>query len=135
MKPATLGGEPVFSNRLGIVAPKLPPSLGVLTQRQDRGLRIAAVRPGEAADRAGLSRDDLLLAVDEQSLATADLDERLKIYPPGAEVPFTVERFGREQRLNVTLDPPPPNIYAIEDLPGATSEQVRVRDGWLTAGR
>jgi len=117
------------------VAPKSPPSLGVLTQRLDRGLRLAAVRPGEAADRAGLSRDDLLLAVDEQSLATADLEDRLKIYPPGAEVPFTVERFGREERVNVTLDPPPPNIYAIENLPGATSEQVRVRSGWLAVGK
>jgi len=117
------------------VAPKSPPSLGVLTQRLDRGLRLAAVRPGEAADRAGLSRDDLLLAVDEQSLATADLEDRLKIYPPGAEVPFTVERFGREVRISVTLDPPPPNIYAIENLSGATSEQVRVRNGWLAGGR
>jgi predicted metalloprotease with PDZ domain len=117
------------------VAPKSPPSVGVLTQRLDRGLRIAAVRPGEAADRADLSRDDLLLAVDEQSLATADLDDRLKIYPPGAEVPFTIQRFGREQRVNVTLDPPLPNIYAIEKLRGATSDQVRVRDGWLTAGK
>ena len=117
------------------VAPKSPPSLGVLTQRLDRGLRIAAVRPGEAADRAGLSRDDLLLAVDEQSLATADLDDRLTVYAPGAEVPFTVERFGQEMRVNVTLDPPPPNIYAIENLPSATSEQINVRNGWLAAGK
>ena len=117
------------------VAPKSPPCLGVLTQRLDRGLRIAAVRPGEAADRAGLSGDDVLLAVDDLSLATADLDDRLKIYPPGAEVPFTVERFGHEVRVNVTLDPPPPNTYAIENLPGATSEQVSVRNDWLTAGK
>jgi len=113
------------------VAPGSPPSLGVLTQRLDRGLRITAVRPGQAADRAGLATGDILLAVDNLSLATVELNNRLKIYPPGAEVPFTVERFGREQLVTVTLDPPPLNIYALEDLPGATAEQKDIRKAWL----
>ena len=117
------------------VAPGSPPSLGVLTQLLERGLRIAAIRAGEAADRAGLSRDDVLLAVDDLSLATAELEDRLKIYPPGAEVPFTVERFGREERINVTLDPPSPTIYAIENLPSASGEQLSIRNGWLGSGK
>jgi predicted metalloprotease with PDZ domain len=117
------------------VAPGSPPSLGVLTQRLDRGLRITAVRPGQAADRAGLATGDILLAVDNLSLATVELNDRLKIYPPGAEVPFTVERFGREQLVTVTLDPPPLNIYALEDLPGATAEQKDIRKAWLAPGK
>jgi predicted metalloprotease with PDZ domain len=117
------------------VARGSPPSLGVLIQRLDRGLRITAVRPGQAADRAGLAVGDILLAVDTLSLATTELNDRLKIYPPGAEVPFTVERRGREEFINVTLDPPPPNLYALEDLPGATAEQKEIRKAWLASGK
>ncbi len=113
------------------ISPGSPPTLGVLTQPVDRGLRIAAVRPGKAADRGGLSRDDILIAVDGLPLATADLGERLKIYPTGAKVPFTVERHGRLQRIWVTLDPPLADQYLIEEEPRATAQQVRVRNGWL----
>jgi len=113
------------------VSPDSPPSLGVLTQQVDRGVKIAAVRPGGAADRSGLSRDDLLIAVDELSLATEELKDRLKIYPAGAEVPFTVERHGRRERISVTLDPPIADQYSIEELPGARVQQVSVRKGWL----
>ena len=108
-----------------------PPSLGITVQSTDRGVRITSVRPGGAADRAGLARDDLLVAVDELSLATEELRNRLKIYPPGAEVPFTVERHGRRTRITVKLDPPVADQYSIEELPGATPEQVDMRNGWL----
>lgn len=107
------------------------PSLGVLTQRLDRGLQIVAVWPGRAADRGGLSRDDILLAVDELSLVTAELKDRLRIYPPGAEVPFSVERHGRQERISVILDPPIPYQYSIEVLPEATAQQLNIRNGWL----
>ncbi len=113
------------------VAPGSAPSLGLSTQPNDRGVKITAVFPGGAADRAGLSRDDLLIAVDELSLATTNLKDRLQIYPAGAEVPFTVERHGRRERISVTLDAPLPDQYSIEELPKATPEQVEIRNGWL----
>ena len=115
-------------------SPGSPPSLGVLTQRVPHGLKIVAVRPGRAADKGGLSRDDVLIAVDELSLAVADLADRLKIYPPGAEVPFTVERQGKLERINVVLDPPYPDQYALEPLPHAGAPQVHIRKGWLGDG-
>ena len=112
------------------VPPGAAPSLGALTQREARGLKIVAIRPGSGADRGGLSRDDVLTAADDLSLATAALDERLKIYPAGAQVPFTVIRHGKEERITVALDPPP-NSYSIEELPRATPEQVKIRGLWL----
>jgi S1-C subfamily serine protease len=112
-------------------APDAAPSLGVLTERVPEGLRIMAVRPGSAAERAGLSRDDVLTAVDELSLATADLQDRLKIYPPETEVPLTVERRGRESRFVVTLDPPIPSVYSLVTFPKPTLEQLSLRAGWL----
>ncbi|PYU93715.1 MAG: hypothetical protein DMG25_08680 [Acidobacteria bacterium] len=134
------GTEPLpYAQALALAGLKLrvateagaPPSLGITIQPTDRGVRITSVRPGGAADRAGLARDDLLVAVDELSLATEELRNRLKIYPPGADVPFTVERHGRRTRIAVKLDPPAADQYSIEELPGATADQVNVRNGWL----
>jgi predicted metalloprotease with PDZ domain len=108
-----------------------PPSIGVTALPDNVGLRIFAIRPGGAADRAGLSRDDLLIAVDNQSLAEEDLNQRLKAYPPGAVVPFTVERHGRQELVNLTLDPPIPSSYAIREISGATPDQTALRKRWL----
>jgi predicted metalloprotease with PDZ domain len=113
------------------VAAGSPPSLGVITDPVATGVRIVAVRPGGAADRAGLSRDDLLISIDELSLATEDLATRLRVYPAGAEVPFSVERHGRRQRISVKLDPPIADHYSIEELGGAAPEQVSIRNEWL----
>jgi predicted metalloprotease with PDZ domain len=134
------GTEPLpYNQTLALVGLKLrvvaeagaPPSLGVITDSTATGVRILVVRPGGAADRAGLSRDDLLIAADELSLATEELADRLKMYAPGSEVPFTVERHGRRQRIWVKLDPPSASEYSIEQLPQATTEQIAVRNAWL----
>lgn len=116
-------------------APGAGPSIGVSTQAEDIGLRITSVRTGSAADRAGLSADDLLINVDELSLAITSLRDRLRMYPPGAEVPFTIERHGQRERIIVKLDPPPRDQYSIEELSGGTPEQKAVRDGWLAVGK
>jgi predicted metalloprotease with PDZ domain len=108
-----------------------PPDLGALTESVAAGVRVLAVRAGGAADRAGLGPDDLLVAVDGLSLATEELATRLKMYPPGSEIPFTVQRHGQRQRITVKLDPPLATEYSIEELAGATLEQVDIRNGWL----
>jgi predicted metalloprotease with PDZ domain len=110
-----------------------PPLLGVAVQPEIRGSRIVSVVPGGAADRAGLSRDDLLVDIDDQSLATDDLGTRLKAYPAGGTVPVNVERHGRRERINVTLDPPSPDSYSIVPLSSVTPEQKSLREAWLAA--
>jgi predicted metalloprotease with PDZ domain len=112
-------------------SPTAPPSLGVLVEPMDTGVRIFSVTPGGAADRAGLSRDDILISVDDQSLATATLDDRLSIYPAGAKVLFEVQRHEDRRFIYVQLAPPQPDEYSITDLPGATGEQMKIRQGWL----
>ncbi|MFW9930339.1 MAG: PDZ domain-containing protein, partial [Candidatus Thorarchaeota archaeon] len=110
---------------------KAPPSLGVLVESVDTGVKIFSVRPGGAADRAGLSRDDVLISVDDQSLATESLADRLSIYPAGAKVLLEVERHETRHFMYAQLDPPRPDEYSITDTPGATEEQVKIRQGWL----
>jgi len=107
------------------------PTLGALVQPENQGARIFAVIPGGPADRAGLSRDDLLIDVDDQSLATEDLSTRLRAYPVGAKVPMTVARHGRRERVTVTLGPPVRSQYSIIPLSSATPEQEAVQNGWL----
>jgi predicted metalloprotease with PDZ domain len=108
-----------------------PPGLGATTTSDSRGARVLDVRPGGAADRAGIGRDDLLTAIDNQSLVTESLETRLRAYPPGASVPFTVERQGREEIIFLTLDPPDQKSYAIRERAGATAEQIALRGQWL----
>ena len=110
-----------------------PPTLGAAVQPEFRGTRIVSIVPGGAADRAGLSRDDLLLDIDDQSLATDDLATRLKPYPAGASVPINLERHGRRERIAVILDPPNPTQYSIVPVSSATPEQVALREAWLAA--
>ena len=112
-------------------SPKAPPSLGALVEPVDTGIRIFAVQPGGAADRAGLSRDDVLISVDDQPLAADSLADRLSIYPVGAKVLFEVERHEERHLIYVQLGPPQPDDYSITDLPGATEEQVKIRQAWL----
>lgn len=109
------------------------PSLGIHFRSANNGILITSVLPGSAADRAGLGRDDLLVAVDNFSLATASLADRLKIYPAGAEVPFTMQRHAEREIVTVKLDPPRPDDYSIEESPSATPEEVALRRAWLTA--
>lgn len=112
-----------------------PPSLGALVEPVNTGARIFAVQPGGAADRAGLGRDDVLVSIDDQSLATESLAERLRIYPAGAKVPFEVERHENRLFVTVQLGPPQPDDYSITELPGATEEQLKIRRGWLNTNQ
>lgn len=116
-------------------SPQATPNLGVLVEPVDTGLRIFSVTPGGAADRAGLSRDDVLISVDDQSLATDNLSDRLSIYTAGAKVLLEVERHEKRHLIYVTLDPPQPDEYSITNLPEATGEQLKIRQGWLNESR
>lgn len=111
--------------------PNAGPSLGALTRPAPTGIQISAVTPGGAADRAGLSRDDLLISVDNFSLATASLEDRLKIYPPGSEVPFVVQRHAGRTLVSVKLDSPVRDRYALIESKETTPEQIALRRGWL----
>jgi hypothetical protein len=42
-----------------------------------------------------------------------------------------VERHGRQETINLTLDPPVQNSYSIQELSAATPQQTAIRDRWL----
>jgi putative serine protease PepD len=80
--------------------------LGVSTDDVESagGARIAEVRAGTPAQRAGLRADDMVTAVDGDAVESADdLRRRIDARKPGDEIELTLERGGTTETLTVTL--------------------------------
>jgi hypothetical protein len=76
---------------------------GVAVEIHMRGgqLRVRQVREGSAAERAGLRPGDVLVAVDDEDVESADQAALLLAGPSGVEAVIDVLRNGREERLLV----------------------------------
>ena len=93
---------------------------------------LAAVHDGSAAQKAGLSAGDVLVAIDGLRVTGANLDALLSRYLPGAKV--EVHAFRREElrAVQVKLDGPEVSRYslAVTDRRGAARNW---RERWLAA--
>ncbi len=70
-----------------------------------QGVLIGQVRPGQAADKAGVKRDDIVLEVDGQPVHNAvDLRSQIGRTAPGVEVELLVLRDGKKKRIEVELE-------------------------------
>ena len=70
-----------------------------------QGVLIGQVRPGQAADKAGVKRDDIVLEVDGQPVHNAvDLRSQIGRTAPGVEVELLVLRDGARKRIKVELE-------------------------------
>lgn len=69
-----------------------------------RGAIVTSVQPGSPAERAGIRRGDVVLAINDQPVLDGNnLRNRVAGTAPGTEVTLTVFRDGQEQRIRVTL--------------------------------
>ena len=74
------------------------------------GALITEVYKGGPADRAGLKRGDLILAIDDHEIVDNEgLKYRIATKKDGERVRFSTRRDDRDRRVNVTLDLPPEN--------------------------
>ena len=101
------------------------------------GGRVSALVPFDAPlYKAGVDRDDLLVAIDGVAIATqAALDQVLAKHKPGDQVPI---RFARRsgETVNATLtleEDPRMEIVPVEQVPGGTltPQQQQFREAWL----
>ena len=93
--------RPVF---LGLAVAPVAPARAAAASLGAAGLLVAQVTPGGPADRAGLRRGDLLLALDGAPLrATTTLLEALDRAHPGDRLRFDLLRAGASLSLEVTL--------------------------------
>jgi hypothetical protein len=110
-------------NRLGV---GLQPPGDALADQLDlpkgRGLLLGAVRPGSAADRAGLKNHDILLEVGGKAVPSEvrDFVSVLNGFKTGDKVDVVVLRKGKRQTIKgVTLpDPPPAARVRFPGIPG-----------------
>lgn len=145
------------------------PYLGVMLSEADRtdlqqanlamprfnsGIMIEQVQPGLPADRAGFQKGDIIVGIDGNQPATAELlRETLSHKNFGDTVTFNVIRSGREKNIPVVLTqpsgttkksqtnttyaspestppPPPPETYSSTPPPGPTQSSAYERGWW-----
>jgi hypothetical protein len=83
------------------------PYLGAVVDDRNergRGLRVVGVRPGSAADRAGLRQQDLIThAASARLQKLSDLSAILALLAPGDKLMLEIMRAGKAKKLEVTL--------------------------------
>ena len=91
---------------LGIITPDMQEAWGL---SDDRGALVQSVLPDLPADRAGVRRGDIIIAVDGAKIATTDEVVRLiSGMDPGSSVDLTLLRDGREVTISAELTDRPP---------------------------
>lgn len=69
------------------------------------GVLIGSVRPGSAAEKAGLKRYDLITAINGEKMVDSNvLRNKVAGTSPGSEIKVTVLRDGKEMEVTATLD-------------------------------
>jgi serine protease Do/serine protease DegQ len=91
---------------LGVQSQTLTPddaeSLGL--PRDTKGVTITDVTPESAAEKAGLKRGDVILTVNDKSVAALrDLRIYIAQSAPGSKVKLKISRAGKEQTIDVVL--------------------------------
>ncbi|HKZ52072.1 MAG TPA: PDZ domain-containing protein [Candidatus Acidoferrales bacterium] len=106
--------------RLGISGDELTPQLAeYFGVEQGKGVLVREVMAGSAADKGGLKAGDVIVAVEDEPVATiGELRRALRRKGENPEVTLTFVRNRRAQTLKVTLEEPqsrsPRQIAALE---------------------
>ncbi len=82
------------------------PSLGIKSSGEGNDVKLATVYDGGAAQAAGLSAGDLLLAIDSLRITPASIDKQLSRHQPGDTIKVHAFRRDELMSFNVKLDPP-----------------------------
>jgi Do/DeqQ family serine protease len=95
----------VRRGQLGITVVKVNSELAQqLKLKEAKGLMVAQVQPGGAAERAGIRKGDVITAFNGTEVTEANVFRNAVAgTPPGTEVTLTIVRDGREQQIKATL--------------------------------
>jgi predicted metalloprotease with PDZ domain len=92
------GGKPSTSTLEALVA---RPDLGVRITAQDDGMLLTAVLDGSAAQQAGLSAGDVIIAVNGLRITAANFEKQLSVYCVGEKI--QVHAFRRDELGEYTV--------------------------------
>lgn len=95
----------VRRGQLGITVAKVTAEVVErLKLREQRGILVAQVQPGSAADRARIQQGDIVTAFNGTEVNEPNVFRNLVAgTAPGTEVTLTIQRGGREQEVRATL--------------------------------
>ena len=109
----------------------LPPTIGARIGADTNGdAKLAQVFDGGAAQEAGLSAGDTIVAIDGLRVTGHNIERRIKSYAAGSTLEFIAFRRDEMMRFNVTLQAQPASICTLttRDTP---AEAKRQRERWL----
>ncbi len=117
--------------RLSREAESNTPSLGVRTAAEGSNCRISHVMDDGAAQRAGLSAGDTLVAIGGLKVSANNLDKLLSRYQPGETV--TIHAFRRDELLpyEVCLQAPANEKWRLDEAPEPLANGPKLRELWL----
>ena len=115
--------------------PKTDGRLKAWTGLQTRGnggrLTITQIPRNSPGEKAGLSADDEILAVDEWRVAAEGWSQRLEQYAPGDRINLLVSRRDRIIHVPLVLGEEPGNRWQLQIAASATAAQKQHLRAWL----
>lgn len=87
-----------------------------LDLKDNKGVIVGSVKPGSAAEKAGVKRGDVITAINGEKVEDGNiLRNKVAQTAPGTEINLTVLREGKELELKATLDEYQPENVQKED--------------------
>jgi predicted metalloprotease with PDZ domain len=93
-------------------------------------LQVDSVDTGSDAERAGLQAGDVVVMADGNLLPAAP-NPSLPLWRPGQAVELRIARQGETHNLKFRIGVNPQISMQIEEAPQASTDSLRVREGWL----
>jgi predicted metalloprotease with PDZ domain len=118
------------------LATRTRPTMGVLLDRADTGVRITGVAEGSEAAKAGLKMGDIVFSVDDADLhrdpraLISRIGDRV-----GKSVKLAIKRGETDSIVNLQVGSRTNTSYKISELSNPTPEQLKIREAWLKAGK
>ena len=119
-----------FAPRPALDAPHFA-LLGIKTRAAGGDCVVANVFDSSPAQRAGISANDVLIAIGGLRVGRDNLDALLMRYAPGDAVECLAFRRDECMRFEVRLATQPPLKYTLSGDPRASRTALRLRRGWL----
>lgn len=115
----------------GVTENNAAPYSGMRVQSEQGKELIKFVVMDSPAQKAGISPDDELLAIDGIKVTAEQLNERLKDYQANDMIQITVFHQDVLKTVNLQLAAPQPSRYEVVHIPNPTDRQMQNLVGWL----